>query len=250
MRIVTLCTLIGILGGFFAPQIKADTLHLTSLHWPPYSSSKIQDQGAVIAITRAAVNAMGHELVVDFYPWSRAVRLVNRHNSKYEGYLPAYTFPTEEFVFSDVIGSSPLGLVEQDRHPISWLQVSDLNQYTLGVVRDYVNTAELDAMIKLGTQKVEVVNSDEHNLRKVATARIDAAVMDTNVLKYLLLQKELKSLSKKVQVNKKTLENKQMKIAFNNTPEGHFWRDVVNAGLTKIDKDSMLADYMENTGNK
>jgi polar amino acid transport system substrate-binding protein len=250
MGIVTLCIFFGVLGSFFTSHIKADTLHLTSLHWPPYSSSKIEEQGAVIAITRAAVNVMGHELVVDFYPWSRAVRLVNRNDSKYKGYLPAYIYPTEKFIFSDSLGSSPLGLVEQERHPISWLRVADLNQYSLGVVKDYVNTAELDAMIKMGTQKIEIVNSDEHNLRKVATARIDAAVMDINVLKYLLSQKELKALSKKVQVNKNILENKQMTIAFNNTPEGHFWRDVVNAGLTKIDKDSMLSSYMENSVNK
>ena len=242
--------LVGILGGIVATQIKADTLHLVSLHWPPYSGSQLAEQGAIIAITRAAVNMMGHDLVVDFYPWSRAVRLVNRKNSKYEGYLPAYIYPTEKFVFSDVLGTSPLGLVERQLHPIGWSKMADLNQYTLGVVSDYVNTVELDAMIKLGTQKVEVVNSDEHNLTKVATARIDAAVMDVNVLQFLLLQKELTPLSNKVQVNRNILENKQLTIALANNPQGHFWRDIVNAGLAKIDQDSMLSTYIENRTNK
>ncbi|WP_064791611.1 substrate-binding periplasmic protein [Shewanella woodyi] len=240
----------GILASLLAPKVNAETLHLTSLHWPPYASSQLAEQGAVIAITRAAVNAMGHKLEVDFYPWSRAVRLVNRKGAKYDGYLPAYPYPTEKFVFSDVLGTSPLGLVERRIHPVSWLEASDLNQYTLGVVRDYVNTSELDAMIKLGTQKVEVVNSDEHNLTKVATARVDAAVMDVNVLQFLLLQSKLKPLSNKVQVNKHILENKDLTIAFANNSQGLFWRDIVNAGLAKIDSDAMLSAYIKNSEKK
>ncbi|NRD74478.1 transporter substrate-binding domain-containing protein [Shewanella sp. VB17] len=242
--------LLGIFCTSFSAKLNADTLHLTSLHWPPYSSSQLAKQGAVIEITRAAVNAMGHELVVDFYPWSRAIRLVNRNNSKYSGYLPEYPFQSDKFVFSDTLGISPLGLVEQNLHPLSWSKVSDLNQYTLGVVKDYVNTSELDDMIKHGIQKVEVVNSDEHNLTKVATARIDAAVMDMHVLQFLLLQEELTPLSNRVQVNRKILANKQMKIAFVNTVKGQFWRDIVNAGLAKIDQESMLSDYIESGGKK
>ncbi|RTR39830.1 transporter substrate-binding domain-containing protein [Shewanella canadensis] len=241
-----------VIGSFAVPEAKADTLHLTSLHWPPYSGSTLEKQGATIAITRAAMRAMGHELIVGFFPWSRAIRLVNRPESKYVGYLPAYSYPTDEFIFSDPLGSSPLGLVEQHLHPISWSSLADLNQYRLGVVRDYTNTAELDAMIKLGTQRVEVVNSDEHNVKKVATARIDAAVIDLHVFGYLLSQKELKSLAGKLQINKKTLEDKQMFIAFRNTPEGHYWRDMFNAGLSKIDAELILDEYMSEvkTGSK
>lgn len=250
LLIITIYFLLGIFVTSFIAQIKADTLHLTSLHWPPYSSSQLAKQGAVIEIARAAVNVMGHELVVDFYPWSRAIRLVNRNNSKYSGYLPEYTYQTDNFVFSDTLGSSSLGLIEQSLHPISWSKVSDLNQYTLGIVRDYVNTSELDNMIKTGTQKVEVVNSDEHNLTKVATARIDAAVMDVHVLQFLLLQKELMPLSSRVQINRNILASKQIKIAFVNTAKGNFWRDIINAGLAKIDQESMMSDYIETGGKK
>ncbi len=239
-----LCPLLLCIGNFSVPSAKAGTLHLTSLHWPPYSGSTLKQQGATIAITRAAMRAVGHELIVGFFPWSRAIRLVNRPESKYVGYLPAYSYPTDEFVFSAPLGSSPLGLVEQHLHPVSWSSLADLNQYRLGVVRDYTNTAELDAMIKLGSQKVEIVNSDEHNVKKVATGRIDAAVIDLHVLRYLLSQKELKSLAGKLQINKKTLEDKQMFIAFRNTKEGHYWRDMFNVGLSKIDAQSILGEYM------
>lgn len=227
--------------------IHADTLKLTSLHWPPYSGSQLKEQGATIAITRAALKAEGHELVVDFYPWSRAIRLVGRAESDYLGYIPAYVYPTESFLFSDPLAASPLGLVEQQLHPINWLKTDDLNQYTIGVVRDYVNTSELDMMIKQGTQPVEVVNSDEHNIKKVASGRINAAVIDVHVLNYILARGDLASLSEKLQINKKLLEEKHLYIAFKNNDEGKAWRDRLNRGLARIDTKSIIEKYMSST---
>ncbi|BAJ02582.1 substrate-binding periplasmic protein [Shewanella violacea] len=224
--------------------VKADTLKLTSLYWPPYSGKQLVDQGAVIAITRAALNVMGHELSVDFYPWSRAVRLASRDDSMYLGYLPEYSYPTPAFIFSESLGVSPLGLLERQTHPIRWPKFADLNQYTLGVVRGYVNTVALDIMIKQGVQPVEVVSSDAHNVKKVATGRVDGAVIDVHVLRYILARDDFKPLAAKLQINQKLLEEKKLYIAFKNSQDGHKWRNIVNTGLTKIDAKSILDQYM------
>jgi polar amino acid transport system substrate-binding protein len=231
-----------LLAGFSA---QADTLRLTSLHWPPYSSQKMVNQGASVAVLRASLRAMGHELDVDFYPWSRAVKLAGNPQSKYAGYFPEYYFETSKFVFSDPMGTSPLGLLESKSRPISWAELRDLRSYNLGVVQDYVNTAELDEMIANGSQRVEVVTSDEFNIRKVAAARIDAAVIDVYVMHYLLNQKHLQPLADKLQMNRKLLENKVLYVAFKNSPEGKKWRDIVNQGLGKIDVEKVLADNLQ-----
>ncbi len=216
----------------------ADTLYLTSLHWPPYAGSQLNNEGATIAITRAALGAVGHKVQVDFYPWSRAVRMASRDDSKYSGYLPEYAYPTEKFVFSNSMGTSPLGLVEQKRHPISWSNQSDLNQYTIGVVQGYVNTEQLDNMIAQGVQPVEAVASDIHNIKKVVSGRIDAAVIDSHVLRYLLTQPDMKSVASRVQLNKRILTHKEL------YPEGKKWRDLFNQGLSKIDVDKILKENM------
>ncbi|MCL1058109.1 transporter substrate-binding domain-containing protein [Shewanella gelidimarina] len=228
----------------FSPMVSADTLYLTSLHWPPYSGSQLKNEGASIAITRAALAAVGHKVEVDFYPWSRAVRMASRADSKYSGYLPEYAYPTDKFVFSDSMGSSPLGLVEQKRHPISWSEQSDLNQYNIGVVQGYVNTEQLDNMIAQGVQPVEVVASDIHNIKKVVSGRIDAAVIDVYVLRYLLVQPDMESVASRVQLNKRTLTKKELYIAFKNNAEGKKWRDLFNRGLKQIDVDKILKDNM------
>ncbi|MEZ9822561.1 substrate-binding periplasmic protein [Shewanella sp. 10N.286.45.A1] len=221
-----------------------DTLYLTSLHWPPYAGSQLKNEGASIAIARAALEAVGHKVQVDFYPWSRAVRMASRDDSKYSGYLPEYAYPTEKFVFSNSMGSSPLGLVEQKRHPISWSNQSDLNQYTIGIVQGYVNTEQLDNMIAQGVQPAEAVASDIHNIKKVVSGRIDAAVIDTYVLGYLLAQPDMKPVASRVQLNKHILTHKELYIAFKNNEEGKKWRDLFNQGLAKIDVDKILKQNM------
>lgn len=234
--IVMLCypVLIGV------STTKADTLKLTSLLWPPYSGELLVEQGASIAVARAALKVMGHQLEVDFYPWSRTVKLASMPHSDYQGYFPEYYYENDNFIFSKSIGVSPLGLVEQRLHPMSWDVVEDLNRYTLGVVKNYVNIQSLDSMILSGAQSIETVTSDEHNIKKVAAGRIDAAVMDVNVLHYLLKQKSLRPLADKLQINRHILANKQLYIAFRNTEEGHRWRDIFDQGLAQIDVDKVI----------
>lgn len=224
--------------------LSAETVRLTSLHWPPYSGQQLRNQGASVAVARAAFNAMGHQLEVDFYPWSRAVKLASKVNGAYVGYFPEYYFDTQNFVFSTSMGMSPLGLVEQQSHPISWVQLADLNQYTLGVVKDYVNTIELDTMIANGQQPVELVTSDENNIKKVAAARIDAAVIDIYVLRYLLNQSNLESLKSRVQMNRSLLANKHLYVAFQNTEQGRKWCEIYNQGLDRIDVATILAENL------
>nr|WP_259649534.1 ABC transporter substrate-binding protein [Shewanella sp. MBTL60-007] len=241
-RLARVCLCLWFIG--FSNPLYAETLYLTSLHWPPFSGAQLKNQGASIAVARAALEAVGHTLVVDFYPWSRAVRMASRNDSKYSGYLPEYAYPTDKFIFSLPMGRSALGIVEQKSHPISWMQQRDLNHYTIGIVKDYVNTSELDKMIAQGSQPFEAVASDLHNLNKVATGRIDAAIIDEHVLQYLLAQPNMAHIRDKLQFNKKLLTYKELFIAFKNDADGRKWRDRFNLGITKIDIQKILKQNM------
>lgn len=222
----------------------AEIIRLTSLHWPPYSGKNLPAEGASIAVVKAAFAAMGHQLEVDFYPWSRAVKLAHQSNTPYVGYFPEYYYDTVEFVFSLPMGMSPLGLIEQRKHPISWVSIKDLRAYRLGVVQDYVNTEELDRAIADDLQVAEAVTSDEYNIKKVAAGRIDAAVIDVYVMRYLLRQAKLKPLADKVQLNSQLLANKHLYVAFKNTPEGRRWQAILNEGLQRIDVAEIMADHL------
>lgn len=150
----------------FSNFVAAETVHLTSLAWPPYSDKSLEQQGASVAVAKAAFEAEGHELIVDFYPWSRAVNSALQANSKYVGYFPEYMHETSDFIFSDATGTGPLGLVQNSAKPITFSSVNDLSGKRIGVVQDYVNTKELDDMIASGTIKGDAAPSDVLNIKK------------------------------------------------------------------------------------
>lgn len=222
----------------------ADTLKLTSLHWPPYSGPELRAHGASVAVAKAAIEAMGHTLEVDFFPWSRAVALTKKGDT-YIGYFPEYSYMSIEFVFSDPLGTGPLGLVERSSNPIEWENPGDIKGYKLGVVQDYVNTEQIDAMIASGDIEASTVTADTQNVLKVAAGRIDAAVIDSNVFDYLLANNpQVSRVRNSVQMNEKLLVEKDLHIAFKNNAEGQKWKAIFDEGLQKIDVQGILKASM------
>ena len=66
----------------------------------------------------------------------------------------------------------------------------------------YNNTEEFDSMVADKLLQVHPVVIDKQNVRKVAYGRIDLAVIDRNVLHYMLsTDPELRPLSAKVRMN-------------------------------------------------
>ena len=238
--------ILALMISLFVLPAVAEKVHLTSLDWPPYAGKTLAEQGASVAVAQAAFKAMGHELVVDFFPWSRAVKLASESGSKYVGYFPEYLYESSEFVFSAPMGQGPLGLVERTDKAINWSALQDLSKYSIGVVQDYVNTDELDAMIAAGTIKAQVAPSDELNIQKVAGGRIDAAVIDANVMSYLLANSpKLDKVAGQVQMNSKLLTNKNLHVAFGNTAEGQKWKAIYDEGLGKVDVAAIMAKFMK-----
>lgn len=223
------------------------TVYLTSLDWPPYSGKDLPGGGASIQVARAAFEAMGYKLVVDFYPWSRAVNLAKDTNSKYAGYVPEYYSDSvaKEFHYSDVMGNGPLGFAEQTAKPITWNSHDDLSKYSIGVVQDYVNEAEFDKRVADGRIKVQAVTSDATNLVKLANGRIDMAVVDKNVMDYLIkTEPRLKGKGDKIQFNSKMLEDKKLYVCFKKNALGEKLLKVFNEGLKKIDVDAIMKKGM------
>lgn len=216
-------------------------VYMTSLEWPPYSGSKLAENGLSVAIAREAFAIMGYDLIVEFKPWVRTVTTATKEN-RFIGYFPEYYFDTEEFVFSQSIGSGPLGFVQNVRSPVYWAELTDLEGLRIGVVQGYVNTKQFDELVEQGTLTVEASVSDNRNIHKVAKSRLDVAVIDSNVLAYLIrVDPRAKVLAQRLEMNQKLLAIKEIHLAFKNTPEGQRWRDIFDQGLKQVDIDAVRA---------
>ncbi|MDX1696272.1 MAG: transporter substrate-binding domain-containing protein [Ketobacteraceae bacterium] len=244
-KILFLC-----IGLLFAGAALADgkTVYLTSLDWPPYSGKDLPGGGASVQVVRAAFAAMGYNLKVDFFPWSRTVVLAKDQDSKYAGYFPEYYSESvaESFHYSHVMGSGPLGFAERADDPVEWHSHDDLANYPIGVVQDYVNEAEFDRRVADGRIRVQAVTSDATNLVKLVNGRIDMAVVDRNVMEYLVkTDRRLKNKADQLRFNERMLENKMLYVCFKKNALGEKMLKVFNEGLKKIDADAIMAKGMQ-----
>lgn len=227
-------------------------IRLVSLEWQPYAGAGMSDQGASAAVVKAAFQAMGYSVDIDFYPWARAVRLTESAN-EYDGIFPMYFSAARDrwLNCSGAIGRGPLGFAERSVAPVVWSKLDDLTAYKIGVVRDYVNTEAFDAMVAAGRVDVDAVGSDVQNLQKLAHGRIDLAVIDRNVFDYL--QKVAPKESSKdeqadaaaLRFNKRLLENKPIYVCFKRNATDDRVAAVFDAGLHKIDADAIVEQYMQ-----
>jgi polar amino acid transport system substrate-binding protein len=206
----------------------------------------MEQQGASVVVARAAFEAMGHKLEVDFYPWKRAVYLAK--NGEYDGYFPEYYAEElkESFILSEPMGSGPLGLAELKNKSIQWNSLEDLKRFTIGTVSGYVNTAEFDAMVSRKELKVSEASDDIKNLLKLSSGRMDAAVVDKNVLNYLLASDpKLKAKAASLQFNSNLLEDKKLYICFTKDAKGEKWAAILKEGLTKINVEEIMKNYLD-----
>jgi len=242
--------LVGLLGlGLLCGPVSAQdkVVKLTSLDWPPYAGEKLKEQGASVAVAREAFKAMGYTLVVEFYPWSRAVKMA-KEDAKYMGYFPEYhsADTAKEFNFSEPMGVGPLGFAERSDSRVTWSKLDDLVKYRIGVVQDYVNTDEFDQRVAKKQLKVDVTTSDAKNLQKLDGKRIDIAVVDRNVFNYLLATTpSLESAKKTIRFNDKILEDKKLYVCFKKGPEGEKLAKIFNDGLKKINVTAIMAQHLK-----
>ncbi|WP_158253650.1 substrate-binding periplasmic protein [Chromobacterium alticapitis] len=233
------------------PAEAPSTITLATLEWPPYAGSQLPEQGINGAVIRAAYQAMGYRVLIRVVPWQRAVEAA-RFNPQVAGYFPEYDSPArrEAFIFSDPIGSSPLGLAERVRERSHWQQLAELARQRLGVVRGYVNTAELDDRIASGRQNSDEAQDDAQNLLKLDRRHIDLAVIDRNVFDYLLQNNPtLRTARGNLTMNPRLLEEKQLYVGFKRGEEGRKLADILNQGLRRIDAKAIVRRYLQTHDN-
>ncbi|MDR3517971.1 MAG: transporter substrate-binding domain-containing protein [Azospirillaceae bacterium] len=232
---------IGLIFSLSGPGLAADkTVRLTSLDWPPYTM-EAAPHGATEAVARRAFAAMGYTLETDFLPWQRAMA-EGKTDKKYVGYYPEYLSDAlTDCLFSAPMGDSPLGLVERRDANLMGKTLDDLKTVVIGTVAGYVNDADFDARVRDGRLKVEEAADDITNLRKVAHGRIPAAVIDANVMSYLIAaDADLSGRRDTLVFDGTSLENKTLHVCFRKDEDGRKMAEMFNEGLKKIDVKSIV----------
>ncbi|WP_034641486.1 substrate-binding periplasmic protein [Desulfovibrio inopinatus] len=230
----------------FSEKGNAETIALTSLDWPPYSSAHLVGHGATVEIVRQAFNAVGLDVEVHFFPWKRAISTA-QHDAHFVGYFPEYyAAHLSSCLFSASIGESPLGFAERIDHPVSWKSLEGLKPYSIGVVKGYVNTAAFDSLVMNEQLQVDLAGNDEINIAKLAAGRIDLAVIDKNVFQYLMATSpKLAEYRGRLRFNNTLLENKHLYICFRPGKSSQRLVDKFNTGLATVNVHEVQNSYVE-----
>ncbi|KAA3629041.1 MAG: ABC transporter [Proteobacteria bacterium] len=251
LAVLRLFALIGCVASFWPyDAVAGKTVVLSTLEWPPFASSRLHDFGATGRIITEAFAARGYEVRFSFNPWPVSVDMARTGADHVVAYFPGYHCRhRENFLESDPVGSSPLGFAERVDAPISWRTLDDLGeqQLKIGTVFGYTNTEEFDRRVGIGWIRAIPSENDADNLRRLLRGRIDAAVIDKHVFRYLVATEErLAQAVDELQFNDHPITEARFYVCFYGDAEGVSMRDVFNAGLATLDIDKRLAEYMNN----
>ncbi len=239
---VALLLLIVIVGSATAAEQRAK---LTSLEWPPYSSASLPGGGVSVEAARSVFAAAGWALDVEFLPWKRAVDTARSGGA--QGYFPEYFDPTNsEFSLSRPMGVSVLGFAEAVGKRFVWNDLHDLIALgPIGVVDGYANSVEFDEAVSSGRLIVERVSEDLLNLKKLASGRIRAAVIDKRVMDFLITKTPaLAAAATSIVFNAKPLTEQKLHIAFRKSPDADLARAAFDRGLTLLGDDVVSKLYL------
>jgi polar amino acid transport system substrate-binding protein len=228
-------------------QEATKTLRLASLEWQPYSGSQILQEGWLSFVVDSAARRFGYQASIDHFPWTRAMQ-IGQKDADYTGYFPAYY--TEERArhchFSQMIGSSTLGLAHLQSAPLSWQSLEDLARLRIAVVAGYSNGAGFDEEVRAGKLKVDAAPNDMLNLRKLLAHRVDAVVIDKRVLRHLLMTEPSVSQERdKIAFHPKPLAELSLHVCFQRSPAGREMQQAFNRALRSLPLARMEQDYFQ-----
>lgn len=221
---------------------------LASTNWAPYAADTLENQGFTAEIIKEAFKRTGYSVELVFLPWKRAI--TEAEQGKYDGLFSAYYSDerAQKFVISEPYISSPLMLcVRKNFSKDKYVSIRDFSGQTLGTVRGYANTPEIDSADYI--QKDEAVD-DSMNFTKLLRERIDVIVID----KYVAMAElqKIKAEGKirgEIKFLEPALEMKPVHVMFPKVKADHQKiMEAFNQGLKAIKGDGTIQKIKEKHG--
>ncbi|MGM9515052.1 substrate-binding periplasmic protein [Roseateles sp. DB2] len=154
---------------------------------PPYATADAPDSGTALQIVRRAFALAGHEVRYQFMPWQRAQNETRAGLWDASAYWGANEERRRDFLLSNNVMSEQWVFVHRRDKPLTWRSLTDLEPYTLGVIKGYTYTPEFWRLVRKGELKTDGTPDDLAGLRKLLLGRLDALPMERGTACYLLL---------------------------------------------------------------
>ena len=220
------------------------TVSLSYVNYPPYCGKGLENGGPISEIILSAYKQQGYEVILEQLPWKRAFEMTKE--GIFDGIFTAWYREerTKSFAYSSALPSNEIVLFKQKGRNITYQNYSDLMPYTIGIVNGYANPEGFDE----AGLKVHPVTEDKQNILKLASSRIDLALIDKGTANHIVRTK-LPDMAGKFDWLEPPLKIEPQHIMFSKKADAYQEKlDDFNAGLKHISETGELQRILDKHG--
>ncbi|MDE1464014.1 substrate-binding periplasmic protein [Spartinivicinus poritis] len=227
-------------------KVLARDITIVTTDWEPYFASTLEEGGVLTEIVKTAFKRKGHKISLQWYPWKRCMVLVAK--GKRDIALGAY-FSKERaktYYYSDPFFDINVGIIALKEAGItSYSSLHELKEYTIGVTKNWVNSAEFD---KADYLRKDISQSHIITIRKLFGRRIDMIVTSIPVFQYEVGRLKHHNLSEIVVLNPLLSTNELYLISSIKLKDHKKIIQDFNKGLAEIKKDGTYGKIFSKHG--
>lgn len=180
-----------LIAGLFSvflptPSLSAKSLILTNGEWPPFFSEQLNHGGFGTRIVTEAFVYSDTQVSFHYVPWKRGLDLAaHGHSDGSVGWRKSKQWE-RLFLFSDPLFPVDTVFLHKKSNPIEWESPEDLGHLSIGGTLGYLYVDKLRSITRHNNGKLELASSDEINLRKLLSGRIDIFPCPKMVAYYIM----------------------------------------------------------------
>lgn len=181
---------------FIWSPLKAETIKLVAMEYPPYYGPSLPQYGPLTSIIKQAFQHRGYEVDVQFSPWARALKQV--YSGDAHGIIGIWKSPEREkrFIYSQSLLDNQMGFFTQQHKQINIQQLTTAHskKYKLASVHGYILPANLSSS---NFENFFVAN-DRQSLRMLDANRVDVILIDYFYARYMFQQNGFEHMADKL----------------------------------------------------
>ncbi|WP_372998276.1 substrate-binding periplasmic protein [Marinobacter sp.] len=234
-----------VLAGHSASR--AETIRITTGHWPPYLSEKRPDGGFLAQIIREAFALEDMSVEFSFFPWSRALALVRSGKYQASAVWSCTSERKREFLYSAPILPYHYVFYHRKDMTFDWEALSDLRGMDVGLTQDYSYGKTLRGAIDSGHVNADVTTSDLANFRKLLLQRIDLFPMDPVVGEAMIAEQLGPDARAQLTFHPRPLRSALYHLPFSREdPEAGRLKRAFDRGLARLRESGRYQEIIEN----
>ncbi|MEY1557605.1 substrate-binding periplasmic protein [Yoonia sp. R2331] len=153
---------------------RAEALVVATGEYSPYTGEQLENGGFVNETVAEIAKNAGYEPDFRFMPWRRGLEAVRRGTFHASSFWYFSEERNADFIHVGPVSSERLVFFHRtDRTLPDWQDLSDLSGLRIGAVPEFTYTPELWELAENGTLTVVTAPTDEANLKKLMSGRID-----------------------------------------------------------------------------